>query len=108
MTNEELSAPPKGHFAALVEQRDLTVFTKDSSEYRFSKENYSIRGDTLTGFGTQRTDGKEVKFHGSLSSAEITSLQTSEFSVGKTVAGTVLLIALVVGVGLGLSTIRVP
>jgi hypothetical protein len=108
ITHGELTATPKENYSTLAGQRDLIVFTKDSSRYEFSKENYLIQSDTLTGFGIQARDGKEMRFHGTLSFSEITSLQTSEFSTGKTIAGTVLLVALVIGVGLALSTVRVP
>jgi hypothetical protein len=108
ITNGEITATPKENYSALAGQRDLIVFTKDSLRYEFSKESYSIRDDTLTGIGVQTCDGKESRFRGTLSFSDITSLQTSEFSTGKTIAGTLLLVALVVAVGLGLSTIRVP
>ena len=39
----------KEEFKAKHEQVDITVYTKDSLEYKFSKGYYRIQGDTLLG-----------------------------------------------------------
>jgi hypothetical protein len=84
ITKEELTPTTKGKLNAEGEQRDITVLMKDSREYQFSKENYRIQGDTLTGFGVQKINDNEGPFHGSIALADITSLKTTEFSLTKT------------------------
>ena len=83
-TKEELTPTAKEKLTAEVEQHDITILTKDSREYQFSKENYRIQGDTLTGFGVQKINDNEGRFHGSIALADITSLKTTEFSLTKT------------------------
>jgi len=84
LTHEELNTITKERLRAEVEQRDITVFTRDSLEYRFSREHYRIRADTLTGFGIQTSAGNDVRFQGSISFADITSIRTTEFSLAQT------------------------
>jgi hypothetical protein len=84
ITSEELNTTVKEELKAEVEQRDITVFTKDSLEYEFSKEHYRIQGDTLSGFGIQTIRGKEVRFQGSIPFADIASVKTTEFSLAQT------------------------
>ena len=85
MTKEGLDANTREGLKAECEQADITVFTKDSSEYKFLKGNYRIQSDTLTGFGFQTIDGTDGRFHGSLSFADITSLRTEKFNLGRTI-----------------------
>jgi len=73
ITKRELIAKP--------EQVDITVVTKDSSEYKFLKDNYRIQNDTLIGFGLQTIRGNDAHFHGSISIMDITSLKTEKFDV---------------------------
>jgi hypothetical protein len=89
----------KDELKAKDEQVDITVFTKDSLEYRFSKENYHIHGDTLTGIGVQLIgDGRtEGRFDGSISFADIASIEMSELSIGKTILLSVGIIGVVGG-----------
>jgi hypothetical protein len=84
MTKEELKAK--------VEQADITVWTRDSLKYEFSKGNYHIQGDTLTGSGVRvgvnKSTHKQYKQNSGVTSialADITSIETSEFSSAKTV-----------------------
>jgi hypothetical protein len=80
---------------ARVEQCDITVSTKDSLDYTFLKDNYRIQGDTLTGFGVRKSHSvSDVVLDASLPFANITAIETREFSTGKTVL-------LCSGVGLG-------
>jgi hypothetical protein len=87
ITNEELKAT--------VEHADITVFTKDSLEYKFSKENYWIQGDTLSGSGVEvrvnTAEGDSVRV--AISFSEITSVEVEEFDV----TGTMIVYALSVG-----------
>ena len=86
VTKEELKAK--------VDQAYITVYTKDSLEYKFLKENYSIQGDTMRGFGTQTIGGDDRPFHGSISFADITLMETEKFNLAETI------IVIVVPVGL--------
>jgi hypothetical protein len=78
--------------------QDITVFTKDSLEYNFSKGNYSIRGDTLSGIGIKRIGGwlTDRDYHGTILLADIASLKTEECDL----AGTMLCIV-IFGLGAG-------
>lgn len=89
VTNEELKAK--------TEQSDITVCAKDSSEYKFSKGNYSILGDTLLGFGVHTIGGIDGSFHGAISFADITSHTTDEFDLTATLVAIGLPVGLVVG-----------
>jgi hypothetical protein len=84
IVKEDLDKATVEKLRSEVGQRDIVLFTKDSLEYHFSKENYRIKGDTLTGFGVQTFGEQEKGFHGSISFADVTSLKTSEFSLGNT------------------------
>jgi hypothetical protein len=88
----------KDELKTQVEQVDITVFTKDSVEYKFVKGNYRVQGDSLVGFGVQKMGYIDVPFHGSIALADITSIETGGFSVGKTV---LLGVGLIVVVGAG-------
>jgi hypothetical protein len=84
---------------AKAKQGDITVFTKDSSEYKFLKENYRIRGDTLTGFGVRKWNmSSDIVLDASLSFAEIDSIEAKEFDATKTTL-------VCCGVGLGAALI---
>jgi hypothetical protein len=84
ITREKLNPITKEELRAEVEQLDITVFTRDSVEYKFLKGNYRVQGDTLIGFGVQTIGGDDRPFHGYVSFADITSLETEEFSLAKT------------------------
>ena len=85
----------KDTLKAKVEQVDITVFMKDSLVYKFSKENYRIQGDTLSGYGIrQRNLSTDVVFAASLPFAEIDSIETRNVDPART-------IALCGGIGLG-------
>jgi hypothetical protein len=85
----------KDELKAKVEQLDITIFTKDSLEYKFSKENYRIQGDTLSGYGIRRWNvSTDVIFDASLPFADIDSIETREFDPTRT-------IVLCGGIGLG-------
>ena len=77
VTKEELKAKAK--------QVDITVWAKDSLEFKFLKDNYSIQGDTLTGIGVQAIGGNDERFHGSISFADITSFKMKEFNIVTTI-----------------------
>jgi hypothetical protein len=98
ITREELNAISKEDLNTKVEQRDITVFTKDSLEYRFSKENYRIQSDTLTGIGVQMIGGNDNRFHGRIPIADITLIETEAFDL----TGTIIAIGLPVGLVGGL------
>ena len=96
MTKEELKAR--------TEQVDITVFTKDSLKYEFSKDHYRIQRDTLTGWScvallesghpvTVNTSARDSVVT-SIALADIVSLKTKEFDLTNT-------ILLCVGVGIG-------
>jgi hypothetical protein len=85
ITREQFQATTKEELNAKCEQLDVAVFTKDSLEYKFSKGNYRIQRDTLTGFGVQTIGGTDKRFQGSISLADITSLKTEGFSLSKTI-----------------------
>jgi hypothetical protein len=84
IVKEDLDRATVEKLQAAVEERDIWLFTRDSLEYQFSKANYRIKGDTLTGFGFQTIAGQKSRFQGSIPFAEITSLKTSEFSLATT------------------------
>ena len=69
-----------------VEQVDITIFTKDSLEYKFSKDNYRIRGDTLSGYGIRRGNvSTEVVLDARISFANIDSIETQELNLPHTI-----------------------
>lgn len=89
----------KDEFKAKVEKDDITVFTKGYLEYKFLKENYRIRGDTLTGFGIRKWNmSSDIVLDASLSFADIDSIGTKEFDATKTTL-------LCGGVGVGVAVI---
>jgi hypothetical protein len=97
ITREQLQATTKEELKAKADKDDITVFTKGSLEYEFSKGNYRIQGDTLIGFGVQTIDGNDRPFHGAISFADITSLETEKFNLGITILAIGLPVGLVVG-----------
>ena len=95
VTKEELKAKPK--------PVDIVVCTKDSLTYRFSKEQYHIQGDTLSGSGIQIRANTVVgdSVDVSLSLADIVSIEAREYRSGRTALlglaiGLVVLIPLIV------------
>jgi hypothetical protein len=108
----------KEEFKAKDEQVDITVYTKDSLEYKFSKGQYRIQGDTLSAWSRVLTivpsstllsfqervalleSGGRISptrdsIVASIALADITSIKTEEFDGLKTIA----LIALFGSVG---------
>lgn len=76
----------KKDLKARADPVDITFFTKDSLEYSFSKENYRVQGDTLSGYGMRsRNAVRDVVFNASVSLADIDSIETSEFDATTTV-----------------------
>jgi hypothetical protein len=71
----------KEDLKAKVKKVDITVFMKNSVEYKFFKDDYRIQGDTLIGFGTHTSTGNGASFYGSISFKDITSIETPEFSL---------------------------
>jgi hypothetical protein len=81
---------------------DINVIMKDSLEYKFLNNNYSIHGDSLSGVGVQMIDGRptEKHFNGSLSLSEIAQIKVDKFNPRETiliVGGSVLLVSFVWG-----------
>jgi hypothetical protein len=78
VTKEELKAK--------TDRIDMTVYTKDLSRYKFSKEDYRIHGDTLSGSGIRmwNTIDDTVR-NASISFADIGLIESNELSVWKTV-----------------------
>jgi len=70
----------KEELPAQVGQADITVYTKDW-KYEFSKENYHIQGDTLSGVGVRmfKNTVAEQRFDGSLAFADITLIETRDW-----------------------------
>jgi hypothetical protein len=77
VTKEELKARD--------EPPDITVRTRDSLTYRFSKEHYSILGDTLSGSGVRLSAGIPDSVVASIALANISSIEATEFDEGKSV-----------------------
>lgn len=76
----------KEEFRTKAEQTDITVFTKDLSQYRFAREEYRIHGDTLSGAGFRVLNTTEEKvLDASIPFADIGLIQTRQFSLGKTI-----------------------
>jgi hypothetical protein len=72
-------------FRATPYQVDITLFTRDSLQYKFLKENYWIQGDTVKGFGVRRANvTSEIVSDASLSFADIDSIETKKFDARKT------------------------
>lgn len=81
---EQLNAERKRKLRDGADQFDVQALT-DSLEYRFSKGNYRVQGDTLAGFGVQTAGGYEVPFKGFIPFSAITMIKTEEFSLAKTI-----------------------
>jgi hypothetical protein len=65
---------------------DITVFARDSLQYRFSGENYHVQGDTLTGYGMRIHHAvTDVVFQASLPLADVDSVETKRFDLTTTV-----------------------
>ena len=89
----------KDEFKTKADKDDITLFTNDSSEYKFLKGNYRVQGDTLTGFGVRKSKmSSDIVLDASLSFADIDSIETREYDGTKT-------ILLCGGVGLGAALI---
>jgi len=74
---------------------DIVVITKDLSQYNFSKENYRIHNDTLSGAGTRkRIQDDETAIDASIAFADIALIESREVSSVKTILA-------VGGIGLG-------
>ena len=85
----------KDEIKTRIDPVDITIYTKDSLEYKFSKECYRIQGDTLSGYGIRTSNrSSSIVLDASLSFADITSIETRQFSLIRT-------ILLCAGVGLG-------
>jgi hypothetical protein len=78
VTKEELKAKAEGI--------DITLFTKDSVEYKFLKGNYHIQQDILIGYGVRgRNMDSDIVLDASLPLAEIASIEIMRFDVTKTI-----------------------
>jgi hypothetical protein len=97
MTREQLTPTAKEELKSNVEERDVTVLTKDFSKYKFLKGDYRIQGDTLKGFGVRIIGGDDRPFDGSISFADIAALETEEFDLTATLIAIGLPVGLVVG-----------
>ena len=86
----------KDEFKAKAEKDDITVLTKESLEYKFSKGNYRVQGDTLSGSGVRVSANRSARDSvvTSIAFADITLLKTEEFDLTNT-------ILFCVGVGMG-------
>jgi hypothetical protein len=75
----------KAELKAQTEQADMTVFMKDSVEYKFIKDNYQVHGDTLSGFGV-RTSGASTELvrNARLPLADIGSIESRGFNLKNT------------------------
>ena len=104
ITREQLQANTREEVKAKWEQLDIAVFTKDSLEYKFLKDNYRIKNDTLTGFGVQTIGATERRFQGSISLADITSLKTEEFDLMGTIVAIGLPVSLICGLLLAMAS----
>jgi hypothetical protein len=75
----------KEHLKATFDY-DINVTTKDSLEYRFLNNKYSIHGDSLSGVGVLMHDGRPTEnyFRGSLPLSEIAQVKTDKIDVKET------------------------
>jgi len=121
VTKEELKAK--------VEPVDIAVYTKGFTEYKFSRENYRIQGDSLTGFGVQvgkermkisayseqlndrsaaETLSENTSLHDSvvvsIAFADISRLVANEYNLSNTIVA----IVLTVGISLGAIALLFP
>jgi len=78
LTKEQLTATP---------DRDITVITKDALKYKFSRQNYRIVGDSLSGAGVQIIDvwPGEHQFNGSIPCSNIAQISHDEYNSRKTI-----------------------
>lgn len=97
ITREQLDNIPNEGLKAEFEQHDITVYTKDSLEYTFLKDNYRIESDTLMGSGEQTIAGNNRPFNGSISFGDITLLKTENFDTTATIVAIGLPVGLAVG-----------
>lgn len=76
----------KDELKAQTEQADITVFTKDSLEYKFIKNNYQLHGDTLSGFGVRKsTVSTEIVRDARLALEDVASIETRGFNLRSTI-----------------------
>ena len=69
-----------------VGEADIIVFTKDLSQYTFSKEDYRVHGDTLSGAAVRkRIMGDEVALKASIALSDIGLIEAREVSPVKTI-----------------------
>ena len=72
-------------FKASGSSSDLTVTTKDSTEYTFLEGNYHFTGDSLSGFGLRRSGSQsDIVFDVSLPSNDLKMMEIDQFSAVKT------------------------
>jgi len=77
----------KEDLASKAALANISVYTKHSEEYDFSKGNYRVQGDSLTGYAIRRkNDSTEVVLRASLSFAAIDSIEMREFDMVRTIA----------------------
>jgi len=78
---------------------DVTLFMKDSAEYKFLQGNYHVQGDSISGFGLQtRGPNSDIVLNASLSFGDVRSMEAKQFNLGKTVllGGAIAVTALVI------------
>ena len=70
-----------------TQDHDITVKTNGALRYRFSKHQYSIVGDSLSGVGVQIIDvwPGEDRFKGSIPLSNIASIRNDEFNSRETI-----------------------
>ena len=85
ITKEQLKAITKEQFKAEFEYADITVFMKDSSECTFLKGNCFIHNDNLIGSGVHTIAGHDSSINSPISFADITSVESTEFSLEDTI-----------------------
>ena len=85
LSKDDLISTPTTDLKTKCEGFDVTVSTSNSGKYNFSKDNFRIHADTLTGFGTQYLNGNDVPFRGSIPLGDVRSIETKEFSPTKTI-----------------------
>ena len=76
----------KEQFVAQAGRVDVTLTTKDSVEYKFLRENYRVRGDTLLGFGHRKRHlSSDVVLDATLSLADVATVEVMKFDATKTI-----------------------
>ncbi|HTP12270.1 MAG TPA: hypothetical protein VMM37_01530 [Bacteroidota bacterium] len=72
-----------------TDQADITVHMKDSREYKFSRMNYRIQGDTLFGLGILSPGGDPATASDSVAAsipfADMSSIETERLNVVVTI-----------------------